>query len=103
MVLFHLLFYHLELLELVQVCQLLLISLDSFIEAVDLHFLFAVDVDVSLRVVEVLGVNVLAVSGVLLLSRCWGALLGRRLLFLFRLKLDFVLAHLLDKSIEMFA
>ena len=101
MVLLHLLLYHLKLLKFVQVCQLLLVSLDSFIEAVDLHFLFAVDVDVSLRVVEVLRVDVLA--RVLLLSHCWGALIGRRLLFLFRLKLDFVLAHLLDKSIEVLA
>ena len=68
MVLLHLLFYHLKLLKFVQVCQLLLVSLDSFIEAVDLHFLLAVDVDVALRVVEVLRVDVLA--RVLLLRHC---------------------------------
>ena len=91
MVLLHLLFYHLKLLKLVQVCQLLLISLDSFIEAVDLHFLFAKDihVHVSLRVssvVEVLGVDILA--RVLLLRHCWvghilGTLIDRLLLFYF--------------------
>lgn len=101
MVLFHLLLNHLELLELVEVCQLLLIPLDSFIEAVDLHFLLAMDVDVSFGVVEVLRVDVLA--RVLLLALGCGALIGRGLLLLFLLQLDLVLAHLLDESIEMLA
>lgn len=100
MVLLHLLLYHLELLKFVEVCQLLLISLDSFIEAVDLDFLFAVDINVMIRVIEILCVAMGVLARVLLLSHSWGTLISRRLLFLFGLKLDLVLAHLLDKSIE---
>lgn len=83
MVLLHLLLYHLKLLKFIEVCQLLLISLDSFIKAVDLHLLFAMDVDVSLRVIEILCIDVLA--RVLLLSDCWGTLIRGGLLFLFGL------------------
>ena len=79
MVFLHLLFNHLELLEFVKIGQLLLISLDSFIEPVDLNFLLPMDVDVSLGVVEVLCVDVL-VAGVLLLSHYRCTLICRGLL-----------------------